>query len=367
MHHKKWLAVLALAAGAVAAQEQLPPEVTNGFRFAANTVLFKPSEHPRPLAIATPEGPEKAAAEDAAKAFAGGVTRAALLSRKGRIFHEAYARGVTADSTPFAFSMTKTLVAVTVGKALCDGLIRSLDEQAEVYAPQLQGTSYGAASIRQLLTMSSGASKSDFATGHPSGQESFLLRNMYQPRGLDIDLLDRMKVNTGHAPPGSEFNYNNYDTQALVLVTEGATRSGFDAYFEKAIWSAVRAEKSGAWLRNHKGTVVGFAGFSAAPRDYLRIGYYLLEEMRNENTCFSRYLAEATASHATPMPGRGYGYQVHKLSLRNAPESFWFLGFGGQVLGVDPRSDTVIYLYQGSFATTAEWVRLTSTLMAQSR
>ena len=89
--------------------------------------------------------------------------------------------------------------------------------------------------------------------------------------------------------------------------------------------------------------------------------------MRKEGSCFARYLAEATANRATPMPGRGYGYQVHKLSLKNAPESFWFLGFGGQVLGIDPRSETVLYLYQGSFATTVDWIRLTSVLMAQSR
>lgn len=66
MHYNnKLIAVLALAAGAASAQEQLPFEVTNGFRFAANTVMFEASNLPRPLAVATPEGAEKVAAEEA--------------------------------------------------------------------------------------------------------------------------------------------------------------------------------------------------------------------------------------------------------------------------------------------------------------
>lgn len=367
MGHRIWFAALAWVTAAAAAQDQLPMEATTGFRHAAHTVVFKASDRPRALATATPEGPENEAASEAARAFARGTTRAAVLSRKGRIFYEAYARGVGVDSTPFAFSMTKSLVALVAGKALCDGAIRSIDDRADVYAPQLAGTSYGAATVRQLLTMSSGAARSDFETGHPSGQESFLLRHMYLPRGLDVDLLARMKANTGHTSPGAEFNYNNYDTQALVLVVEGATRSAFDAYFESGIWRGVGAQRTGAWLRNHQGTVVGFAGFSASPHDYVRIGYYLLEEMRKEESCFARYLKEATSNHVTPAPRRGYGYQIHKLSLVNAPESFWFLGFGGQVIGIDPRSETVLYLYQGSSASTVDWVRLSSALMAKTR
>ncbi len=40
-------------------------------------------------------------------------------------------------------SMAKTLTAMAVGIALKEGLIRSLDDRAEVYAPALAGTLYG--------------------------------------------------------------------------------------------------------------------------------------------------------------------------------------------------------------------------------
>lgn len=201
---RKLLAVLAVALPAVAAsaQEQLTQEATSGFRFAANTVLLEPSSAPRPLPVRAPEGPEIETVKEASKAFDAGVTRAALISRNGEIFYERYARGVSASSTPLGFSMSKTLVALAVGKAHCAGAIKSLDDPAKTYAPQLAGLSYGEATVRQLLTMTSGAARSDFYTGQPNAQESFLLRNTYQARGADVDLLERMKANSGHARPG---------------------------------------------------------------------------------------------------------------------------------------------------------------------
>lgn len=347
-------------------QSDLPNEVTGGFRFAANTIILDASPEPRGLTEGVADDRERALVEGARKIFSNGSTRAVLLSRKERIFDERYAMGVSKESTPLAYSMSKSLVALTVGKALCDGSIQNLDDKAEIYAPQLKGTSYGDASIRQLLMMTSGAAKSDFTTGHPKPTESFVLRNAFLPRGLDVNVVERMKIHSGYGSPGVEFNYNNYDTQSLLLVTEGATKVPFSDYFNKVIWAPSRPERTGAWLRNHQLSTVGWMGFSASPRDYLRIGYFIIDERKQEGSCFSRYLADATSNLIMPMPGRGYGYQIHKLSLRLAPDSFWFLGFGGQVIGVDVISETVVYLYSMNDSQVPQWVRLISAFMKEA-
>lgn len=353
-------------AGGSLAQSDLSIESMSGFRYAANTLMLKASSDPRNLPAATTlEEAEKVIVEESKKIMNAGSTRAAVLSRKGRILSEQYSRFVSPESTPFAFSISKSLVAVAVGKALCDGSIKSLDDKAEAYATDLKGSSYGDSSIKQLLMMASGAYQGDLSTGHPNGNESFVLRNMYLPQGLDVDLVSRMKKFSGYAAPGTGFSYKNYDTQALVYVVEAATKTDFGTYFEKNIWEPVKAEKPGAWLRDSKKTVIGFAGFSATPKDYVRLGYFLIDEMKKEGSCMANYLATATSNLNTSAQGRGYGYQIHKLSLRLAPESFWFVGYGGQLLGVDVRSETVLYTYSVNENQIPAWVRATATMMGQ--
>lgn len=357
-----------LASCGALAQSDLPLEATGGYRFSANTLLLKASSEPSSLPSAAPANDaEKKLVVDANKIMSSGATRAALVSRNRQIFFEQYSKSASAESTPLAYSISKSLVAVAIGKALCDGSIKSLDDKAEVYVPDLKSTSYGDSTIAQLLTMTSGAYQGDFNTGHPEPNESYVLGNMFLPRGLDVDLLSRMKKFSGYQAPGVGFSYKNYDTIALVYVLEAATKTDFGAYFEKNVWIPSRPERTGAWLRNADKKVLGHVGFSAAPRDYLRIGYFLIDEMKKTDSCMAKYLSTATANLVTPSAGRGYGYQTHKLSLRLAPASFWFLGYGGQVFGVDVPSGTVLYLHQVNHSQTEAWVRASATMMGELR
>jgi len=364
--------VIALAASVLcvpAMAQDLPASTSSGFRFAANTRILEPVLDPRPLPVqAAASGADLEYVATAKKLMGAGSTRAAVLTRKGEILFEDYSFEVSAESTPLGYSISKGLVSLAVGKALCDGSITSLSDKAETYVPALAGTSYGASTIRQLLLMMSGAYVSDPATGQVGPNESYLLRNMYEPRGLDVNLLERLKANTGAAKPGIAFSYKNYDTQALVYVVEGATRTDFASYFDRTVWRPARPEHSGAWLRSKDNEVIGFAGFSAAPRDFVRIGYWVLDEMKaNKKGCFAKYLADATQAVLpdTPSKGRAYGYQLHKLSLRLAPASFWFVGYGGQFLGVDPVSEQVVYLYQANEKQAVNWVMLTASFMGK--
>ena len=65
-----------------------------------------------------------------------------------------------ADSVFFGFSMGKTVTAMAVGQAVCDGKIK-LDTKASERVPELTGKALGNATVRDLLRMASGVSPAD--------------------------------------------------------------------------------------------------------------------------------------------------------------------------------------------------------------
>ena len=61
------------------------------------------------------------------------------------------------DDRMLSNSMAKTIVALGIGKALEEGLIKSLEDTAQTYEPQLAGTLYGQTQLINLMRMASGA------------------------------------------------------------------------------------------------------------------------------------------------------------------------------------------------------------------
>ena len=49
-----------------------------------------------------------------------------------------------------SWSMAKTVTAMLVGIAIAQGRIRSVDDHAAAYVPELAGTEYGRTSLRHL-------------------------------------------------------------------------------------------------------------------------------------------------------------------------------------------------------------------------
>ena len=79
-----------------------------------------------------------------------------LIAKGDSILVERYQYGRTDTQRLTSFSMAKTVVALLIGIAVREGAVRSIDERAEVYVPELKGTEYGRTPIKALLQMASG-------------------------------------------------------------------------------------------------------------------------------------------------------------------------------------------------------------------
>ncbi|MFM1880272.1 MAG: hypothetical protein RLZZ344_506 [Pseudomonadota bacterium] len=285
-------------------------------------------------------------------------TRVVLIARAGRLEYARYLQG-KADplSTPIGNSMSKSLVSLAVGKAVCSGDLKSLEEPLASLLPDLRGTSWGATSVRDTLRMSSGAFIGDTLrpTGWRDEEDTKVNRAVYS-RQLTRSYIDLMKrFDQKAVPPGRQFNYNNYDTVALGLAVEAATRRPFASYFSEAVWAEVGAESQGAWVTNEKGEVAGYFGFSARPADWLRLGIWVLEQ-RTKDDCFGQYLRLATTHQidANWPLNKSYGYQIW-TNCTKKPGTFCFLGNHGQQLIFNPDTQSVLYVHATSNATNMVW------------
>jgi len=358
-----FVSLLALSSHVASQDERISDGMTEGWRSVALTDTVRPKDKASELRLLTPEevsGNPKAArvSQQAEIRLSLPGTRAALMSENQVVILEKYLTGkASARSTPIGNSISKSLVGLAVGKALCDGSIRSINDKAEQYVKGLSGTSWGDSSVRDLLRMASGAFRADVSAGSGfKNQRDTMANRAIYSKDLRTDYIDMMKaLDDRSSVPGREFNYNNYDTNALVLIVEAATKKKFAKYFEETIWQEAGAESNGAWITNNRGQVAGYFGFSATPRDWLRLGHYVLDEL-SKTGCFSDFLRDATREQipANWTFMKSYGYQIWTNCTRKAG-SFCFLGFGGQQLIMHPGSNTALYVHGTTNESASPW------------
>ena len=118
------------------------------------------------------------------------------------------------------------LVATLVAIALQEGHIRSLDDKAMDYVPELRDQAYGQARLRDLLRMASGVKFDEtydnrLADIHRVFYKTFIFNQPIDQAAAGYPAED---------PPGTRFHYKSTDTQILSWVVRRATGQTLTAY-----------------------------------------------------------------------------------------------------------------------------------------
>ena len=297
-------------------------------------------------------------------------TRVVLVSSDRQIVHQSFATKSMQKATPLGFSMSKSLTAMTVGHVLCANPTISIDQRVDTLIPKLAGSSWGNSTIKDLLLMKSGAARQDPSRhGWQSEAVAVTHRPIYWGKH-NSDFLDMMiKDDLKEFKPGTKHYYSNYDTLALGFVVEAISGKKFHEYFFNTIWREISTANTGAWLVNSYDQTLTAYGFSATPEDWLRIGHYVVDQIRSNN-CLGKFLKKAIepveyTHHAT----RCYGFQIWNwcrtdtFFLMGKKDSFFFLGFGGQHLIVNPNKRWVAYVHQISEENNNQLIFLLRTAM----
>jgi CubicO group peptidase (beta-lactamase class C family) len=281
-------------------------------------------------------------------------TTGLMVIKDGRVVAERYQYGRQPDMRFRSFSMAKTFTAMLVGIAHGKGMIRSLDDKAADYWPEISPSAYGQTTIRNLLRMSSGVPFRELYTWTPDDDIWLWGRVLYSPenRMRPEKIVEYLNTKTTReVEQGLRFKYATIETEILGRVLSRAAGMSITQMTQEWLWKPMGAEAEARWLLAGADQGEGTGGsFNATLRDYARFGVLLANDgLRGDLQIIPRdYLLDATEAARQPgafrprsaTPGMGYGYQTWLAPFKE--RTFALQGIHGQHIMVQPKSGIVM-------------------------
>lgn len=276
-------------------------------------------------------------------------TAGLIIVQDGRVRLEKYGLDFDATGRWTSFSVAKSITSTLVGAAIKDGYIKSIDDKVSDYIPDMKGSVYDDVSIRQLLTMTSGARWNEDYEDRSSDVARF---NEHKPEpGIDATV-SYMRALSREAPAGQKWVYKTGETNLIGVLVSSATGMSLSDYLSQKIWAPFGMEQDASWLLSNTGQEISGCCIQASTRDFARYGLFMLNAGRvdGEQILPDNWIGAATTRQADiGLPGKGYGYQWWTYD----DGSFAAQGIFGQGIFIDPTRSLVI-------ASNSNWPRATA-------
>ncbi len=268
-----------------------------------------------------------------------------LVVDRGTVVHEWYAEDLDHDTLFLGASMTKSVLAHLVGRAVRDRRL-ALDDVVTYHVDELRTTGYAGTTVRDLLTMTSGAS---WVEDHrdPDGLASRLLATFSSDAGSRPLL---RSVHTGIAP-GRRFAYSTADSQVLDWVRERATGVPYAAGVAQ-LWADLGCTHDAVVAVDGHGVALAGGGLAATARDWARVALLAVDGLAPDGRpILDQEWVEAASRPAYPFlaPGRlpssitahaGFGY--HWWPMDDAGRRVTADGSRGQFAAADRDTGAVV-------------------------
>ena len=278
-------------------------------------------------------------------------TTCLLVARKGKVVGEWNWQDVTADTPREVFSMTKSVTSTLVGMAQADGDL-DIDQKAKRYVEEWRGTKSRTVTIRDILSNDSG--------------------RFWDP-AVDYGQLPQARDRTQFAidlkqqyPPGAVWAYNNAAIQTLDRVISRATGTTTLEYAAERLFAPIGMAHT-RMTSDPAGNTNTFFGVQTTCEDMARFGYLFLRQGRwLDDRIVPKSWVRAAVARPSQQHNAAYGFLwwlnrrgpiIGPLTsdapgqpeppvgqaIPGAPANvFTAQGLGGQVVLVDPGSQTVV-------------------------
>jgi CubicO group peptidase (beta-lactamase class C family) len=265
-------------------------------------------------------------------------TLAYLVIHNDSIVHERYFENYTQKTISNSFSIAKSILSVTTGIAVKQGLLKVSDPVYD-YMPDLVQQKDTSLKIEHLLKMTSGMNF-DEDYGNPLG---FMAKAYY-----GSDLYTLLKGYHLDKKPDTEWEYLGGNNLLLSLSLEHVLDTNLSAYVARELWSKIGAETDARWILDHpNGHEKTFTGFFATARDFAKIGKLYLNYGNYDGTQIvdSSYVKASIQPVNLPdQKGENtdyYGY-AWWLTTLNGSKVFYMRGILGQYVLCVPDKNLIV-------------------------
>jgi CubicO group peptidase (beta-lactamase class C family) len=246
----------------------------------------------------------------------------------GSVVHEWYADGVGPETLLLGASMSKSLLAQLVDRALVSGAL-ALTDPVTRHVPELAGSGYDGTTVLDVLTMTSGV---DWVEDHRDSTSLASRLLACFPGGDSRALLREVRPEVA---PGRRWTYCTADSQVLDWVRERATGTPFYQAMG-ALWIELACSSPASVVHDAQGVDLAGGGCSATARDWARVASHVPEQTARPAYPFTRVgrLPSSITSFA--------GFGRHWWPMDDDGHRVTADGSRGQFAATDRRTGAVV-------------------------
>ena len=230
-----------------------------------------------------------------------------LVLENDTIIYEKYWSDYSDSSLTNTFSVAKSFIGLTIGAAIQDGFIKSVQQPIFEFLPEYDTEKGRLITIEHLLQMTSGINFGE-SYGDPFG---FMAKAYYGKNLYDLTVEKPIEVK-----PGSTWEYQGGNTLLLSFIVEKATGKRVSEYFSEKIWQPIGTKRDALWnLDKKNGREKAYCCFYSNARDFAKVGkLYRQNGMYNEEQLLPESYILASKNPVNTADKNGdfvdfYGYQ----------------------------------------------------------
>lgn len=276
-----------------------------------------------------------------------------IVLHRGRIVYEYYSGCLDEQGQHGVMSVTKSITGLIAQVLVAEGKLDP-DARVESLIPELAGSGFGSATIRQVMDMTTDIAF-DERYANPEadiwayGRATNSLARALGERGPS-HFYAYLPTIAGGGQHGQSFGYRTPNTDVLGWLVARASGQSVAQWLQARIWQRLGVEQDAYFTVDSIGTPFVGGGFNAGLRDLARLGQLVLDGGRLEDQqLFPAAVVaaireggdrEAFARGYTGLPGASY--RSMWWVFHDDHGSFAARGVHGQTLYIDPTAHMVI-------------------------
>ncbi len=207
-----------------------------------------------------------------------------MVFDKGVLIHDWKRDYIFNDKPIDGQSRSKSIVGIAAIKMACQNILDLNKTHAE-YSSEIKDSFYGHVTLKDSLNM---LARDQYVMNYN------ILKETHRKKSDLVSILNRHPKRLETEGP-KEFKYSNPNTDLITLdmINILGGKKKFAKWFQKNISEAAGFASKGKILLDKKGAPISSASIMLTREDWLRFGMYVIELMKDKNSCEAKKLQEA--------------------------------------------------------------------------